>query len=286
MPRKEFEAFTRLDASDVNTYLMDQSVMTFAGTAARGSAITTPVEGMVTYLEDSQSLSVNNGTDWTIDRTIQVFADSTARGSAIGTAVEGMYAHLNDTDTLTYFDGSNWVSSDPGLVSIIPGAVTVSSGTGSVSADGTINFTDVSSFTLDNIFTTSYRNYRAVMSFTSSASTDLRLQWREGGVTGTGNHFWGSIVLNVGNVAGASATTDSSALFFDDTSSTTINSISGDIYSPTDASVRTGFSVTHRRNRNVAMIGGENQVNSSVDGLIISIITGTMSGKLKIYGYR
>lgn len=64
MPRKEFEAFTRLDASDVNTYLMDQSVMTFAGTAARGSAIATPVEGMVTYLEDSNDLSLYNGSAW------------------------------------------------------------------------------------------------------------------------------------------------------------------------------------------------------------------------------
>jgi hypothetical protein len=64
MPRKEFESFTRLDASDVNTYLMDQSVMTFAGTAARGSAIPTPSEGMVTYLEDSKLIQAYN-TDWT-----------------------------------------------------------------------------------------------------------------------------------------------------------------------------------------------------------------------------
>jgi hypothetical protein len=65
MPRKEFESFTRLDASDVNTYLMDQSVMTFGGTAARGSAIPTPVEGMVTYLEDSNSLQLYDGSSWT-----------------------------------------------------------------------------------------------------------------------------------------------------------------------------------------------------------------------------
>jgi hypothetical protein len=64
MPRKEFAAFTRLDASDVNTYLMDQAVMTFGGTAARGSAITTPVEGMVTYLEDSNRYESYNGSAW------------------------------------------------------------------------------------------------------------------------------------------------------------------------------------------------------------------------------
>jgi hypothetical protein len=65
MPRKEFDAFTRLDASDVNSFLMDQSVMTFGGTAARGSAIPTPVEGMVTYLEDSNSLQLYDGSGWT-----------------------------------------------------------------------------------------------------------------------------------------------------------------------------------------------------------------------------
>jgi len=65
MPKKEFVAFTRLDASDVNTYLMDQSVMTFASSAARGSAIASPIEGMVTYLEDSNSLQLWDGARWT-----------------------------------------------------------------------------------------------------------------------------------------------------------------------------------------------------------------------------
>ena len=64
MPRKEFESFTRLDASDVNTYLMDQSVMTFAGTAARGSAIATPVEGMYAHLNDTDSLEYYDGSAW------------------------------------------------------------------------------------------------------------------------------------------------------------------------------------------------------------------------------
>jgi len=64
MPRKEFEAFTRLDASDVNTFLMDQSVMSFAGTAARGSAIPSPVTGMTTYLEDSKSLQIYDGSSY------------------------------------------------------------------------------------------------------------------------------------------------------------------------------------------------------------------------------
>ena len=64
MPRKVFTAGEVLAAADVNTFLMDQSVMSFAGTAARGSAIGTATEGMLTYLNDSDSYESWNGSAW------------------------------------------------------------------------------------------------------------------------------------------------------------------------------------------------------------------------------
>jgi hypothetical protein len=64
MPRKVFTAGEVLASADVNTYLMDQSVMTFAGSAARGSAIGSATEGMVTYLADSDSFEFWNGTSY------------------------------------------------------------------------------------------------------------------------------------------------------------------------------------------------------------------------------
>jgi len=64
MPRKVFTAGEVLAAADVNSFLMDQTVMTFAGTAARGSAIGTAVEGMVTWLNDENALQVYDGTQW------------------------------------------------------------------------------------------------------------------------------------------------------------------------------------------------------------------------------
>ena len=59
--RKTFTAGEVLQAADVNDFLMDQSVMVFAGTAARGSAIPSPTEGMVTYLSDSDEVQVYDG---------------------------------------------------------------------------------------------------------------------------------------------------------------------------------------------------------------------------------
>jgi hypothetical protein len=64
MPRKVFTAGEVLAASDVNSFLMNQMVMTFAGTAARGSAIPTPTEGMLTYLADTNTFEFYNGTSF------------------------------------------------------------------------------------------------------------------------------------------------------------------------------------------------------------------------------
>lgn len=66
MPRKTFTAGTLATASDVNTYLMDQSVMTFADATARNAAITSPTEGMVCYLTGNDHLTVYDGSNWRI----------------------------------------------------------------------------------------------------------------------------------------------------------------------------------------------------------------------------
>jgi len=64
MPRKVFTAGEVLAASDVNSFLMDQTVMSFADAAARTTAIPSPVEGMTTYLNDTDALQIWNGSAW------------------------------------------------------------------------------------------------------------------------------------------------------------------------------------------------------------------------------
>ena len=62
---KLFTTGSVLTAADVNTYLNEQSVMRFANAAARTSALTSVLaEGMVSYLQDTDSVEVYNGTAW------------------------------------------------------------------------------------------------------------------------------------------------------------------------------------------------------------------------------
>ena len=58
-----------LTAAQVNTYLMDQSVMRFAAASARpaafgGAGEITLAEGMVSYLMDTNTISVWDGSAW------------------------------------------------------------------------------------------------------------------------------------------------------------------------------------------------------------------------------
>jgi hypothetical protein len=66
MAFKDFTDGEVLFASDVDTYLMRQTVMVFDSSAARGSALGTAIvtEGMYTYLKDTNALEYYDGTEW------------------------------------------------------------------------------------------------------------------------------------------------------------------------------------------------------------------------------
>lgn len=58
-----------LTAAQVNTYLMDQTVMRFADAAARTAAFggvgeAVLAEGMMSYLMDTNAVEVYDGTEW------------------------------------------------------------------------------------------------------------------------------------------------------------------------------------------------------------------------------
>jgi len=62
-----YKVFTNgsvLNASEINDNLMNQSVMVFSNEAARTAAITSPLAGMVTFLEDTSAYESYDGAAW------------------------------------------------------------------------------------------------------------------------------------------------------------------------------------------------------------------------------
>ena len=60
---RTFQSGEVLTSTNVQTYLMDQMVQVYAGTAARASAVPSPSTGMVAY-STATGLQVFNGSAW------------------------------------------------------------------------------------------------------------------------------------------------------------------------------------------------------------------------------
>jgi hypothetical protein len=97
---RTFTAGEVLTASNVQNYLMDQSVMVFGGSAARSSAIGTAnfEEGMISYLTDTDKVEAYNGTNWA-----QVGASAQGLTLINTTSFSGVASQsVNDVFSATY----------------------------------------------------------------------------------------------------------------------------------------------------------------------------------------
>lgn len=83
MPAGGFRTFVAgevLDEGDINDFLM-QGVLVFGGTAERGSAIGTPIEGQFSFLTDTDTLEFYDGSSWVEYETLGEAVVSSTTGS-------------------------------------------------------------------------------------------------------------------------------------------------------------------------------------------------------------
>jgi hypothetical protein len=76
--RKVWAADEVLAAEDLQNYIQDQTVMRYVNASARTSGILAPTEGMVTYLDSTNSLEVFDGSAW-----VAVVADGSITANKI-----------------------------------------------------------------------------------------------------------------------------------------------------------------------------------------------------------
>ena len=93
---KDFVTGEVLTAADVDGYLM-QGVWVFASSAARSSAVTSPQEGNMSFLKDTNSLEYYDGAAWTAvsggSSALEVFAvhDAKTSGTDAGAFTSGAW---------------------------------------------------------------------------------------------------------------------------------------------------------------------------------------------------
>ena len=255
---KKFVDNTSLTAFDINEYLMNQTVMVFASSAARTSAFTaagvTITEGMVTYLLDVNAFQVYNGTVW-----------------------------VNPNQN---------TQNSTGLECVTP--TTVTNGT---FVANTVTFTNQPSVTINGIFTSSFTNYRLVykLASTGSATAYMRVQLTASGTPVTSNYLHKTLWTDVNLATSAIGNFDqaTTGFCFGPTGTPTDAPLCGtaDVFSPFDPTVST--QMTNNASGLYASVafytvwGGGFQRNANAyDGIKLFNNTGNISGSVSIYGYR
>jgi hypothetical protein len=99
----EFATGDILTAAAANGYLASQTVMVFASSAARTSAITSPQEGMMSYLKDTNSVEYYSGSAW-----IAVGGSSTPTFSGVRVFKSSTQSISNATVTDLTFDSETF----------------------------------------------------------------------------------------------------------------------------------------------------------------------------------
>jgi hypothetical protein len=109
-----------LTAAQVNTYLMQQTVMVFASSAARTSALSGVLaEGMVSYLQDTNTLEVYDGAAW-IGATGDITALTAGTGISISSATGPVPTVTNSMATEITAKGDLIVGTGSGTFDNLP----------------------------------------------------------------------------------------------------------------------------------------------------------------------
>ena len=298
---KLFQTGDVLTAAQVNTYLNEQTVMVFANAAARTSALTSVLaEGMMSYLQDTNSVEVYNGSAWvgfTGDITevqagvgisiasgtgpIPVITNSST--DLITTAGDILYGTAADTvarlgigtagQVLKVNSGATapeWGAASSGALTLIKTAAF-----SSVADTGT---------TFNTVFSSTYEYYILQLSVKGSTTANLLFQIRSGSTTRTANYYGSSAV-----VAPSSSTL---------TNSGSNGTSSWDLMDIGSAFESIASLTLNYRQTTLPFISGtfnsiiSNQTgfcgllvdNGSFDGFILSASTGNITGSVSVYG--
>jgi hypothetical protein len=145
----------------------------------------------------------------------------------------------------------------------------------------------VASESFNDVFSSTYENYKLVLNGTSSTGTNLSIRFRVGGSDdSTSNSYVEESILANGTSLGSSrATTNLGKLM--SIESNLVSTVSTDIYQPFLANPTGWYSNNMRPQSDAAIriFAGTHNQSTSYDGLSLIMPSGNFTATISIYGY-
>jgi hypothetical protein len=173
-----------------------------------------------------------------------------------------------------------------GLTPVTPTSIANSGGSASLTGNA-VNFTGVTTVSINGVFTSAYLNYIVVVSpIVGSAASGLLARWRVAGVDATTNYTFQEFQANNTTLSGSRAAATSGFRF-----GTTRTPANGCNYAfmafgpqsavPTNASSISNYD--SEAGALVSLYAGFHDSSTSYDGFTILGVTGTITGTVRVY---
>lgn len=273
---KTFNTGDVLTAGDVNGYLM-QGVWVFADAAARTSAVTSPQEGNMSFLKDTNSLEYYSGSAW-------VAVDT---GASPLTTKGDLYTYSTTNTRLGVGTNGHVLTADSTAATGLKWAA--ASGGGDLVLINSTDFTTSSAETINSIFSSTYDYYRIYVRFTAVSGTDVNINLRLRISSDVSPDDSDVLVVDDTNVSGV-AGPGKPIIGRSTTGYPELTGIVVDLHNPNRAIRTTGTS----NGMYVTSAGSPTQFRSSFywnvttqyTGLTLLPSSGTITGNIKTYGFK
>lgn len=214
---------------------------------------------------------------------VPVFATTTTRDDAFGgagekTLAQGQLAYIEASNIVQYYNGSAWATLAP-----INSALTVVQAQTTETAAATV--------TDDGVFTSTYRNYLILGSFSTSSTGTVGVQLRASGSTTATNYAYQRMTGADGTLSGARSHTQTTWVVANATNGAFPSGFAFYIYQPQIAAATPfWFQYNQQSGNNTDSLVWESRTgtqNSSTqfDGIIFTPSTGTITMTYTIYGF-
>ena len=152
----------------------------------------------------------------------------------------------------------------------------------------TQSFSAVASISLDNVFTGDYDNYRVLVANENSASADRYFRLRVSGTDDTASVYNRQNLSGSGASANAARQGDANAWNMGNQSANQGQSVSATFFRPAEAAWTAGeYFMTRDPATPIFYVGYlSHRASTAYDGLTFYTNTGTMTGTIRVYGYK
>jgi hypothetical protein len=178
-----------------------------------------------------------------------------------------------------------------GLRMVVPTSVAVGSGTGSVDAIGNVTFSGASSVSLNGCFSSVYDNYKMIITIDSiSAANALQGRLRAAGTDLSTSVYkrWYFIVRNAGTSGFGSDT--NTVIYLNDFGASRKDAFAVEIYNPFRTANQKYFTIPDAQTESSGQGWASSRVQvdntTSYDGFSIIPSSGTVTGTVRVYGYK